>query len=155
MSGDYGIRLAAFDRRQQQVPAARLDGAVGVQFRTDGTGEIDVEARERAVAPDVVEGREILLGHEADARAARQIAAFEAAFRVDEARNHKRALRFRLVVSGLGRAGARHQQRQKRGQRKKQPPESRTAAVAPGITTPRFSARHLAFALPDPLQHEV
>ena len=118
-------------------------------------GEIDVEARQRPVTPDIVERREILLGHEADAAPTRQIAAFEAAFGVDEAGNHERIAGLGFRIGGLGRAGTRRQQRQHRSQRKRQRAESQARLSASGVPLSRFSAQHPAFALPDPLGQEV
>ena len=56
------------------VPGAHLDVAGRAQLQAHGAGDVDVEAGEDVVLVEVVEGREVAVGQEADGDAPRQVA---------------------------------------------------------------------------------
>ncbi|MCY1236969.1 hypothetical protein D9M72_496470 [compost metagenome] len=54
---DDGVELLGDQRRNDAVPVLRDEGAFGLHFRAQCLGDVDVEARQRAVRCKVVEGR--------------------------------------------------------------------------------------------------
>ncbi len=70
--GNDGVRLAPPQGRDQLRPGPHLDVARRRQLQAEGARHVDVEARQNIVLVEVVEGRIVAVGEEADGHAARQ-----------------------------------------------------------------------------------
>ena len=105
--GDHRVAFAGFQRIDQRVPAARLDGAADVQLLADRARDFDVEADQRTVGEGEIERRIVVVGQEADRAQRRKVGPLEMQVRIPETG------RWKTIGGGRGDAcGQRHAERQ-------------------------------------------